>query len=181
MIVVEGPDGAGKTTLAKKLSAEFHGAYVHSIGPSPDYENWLLQHTAFVPTHAKTVNDRFFFSELVYGPIFRGKVCFEPQDLAFMLGNVLQCRPLIILCLPSRQHVVGQVVGREDQHIILGGGQWTEDTVQDVYSAYLDLYRGLEQLQYPFMFRYDFVEDSLDKVLDHVAEYLLEVHGIERE
>jgi energy-coupling factor transporter ATP-binding protein EcfA2 len=68
-IIIEGPDGAGKTTLARQL-AHLTGKAYHHEGPPPanpfqHYMNLLLR-------NEPTVFDRLFEGENIYGPILRG-------------------------------------------------------------------------------------------------------------
>jgi hypothetical protein len=69
-IIIEGPDGAGKTTLARQL-AHLTGKTYHHEGPPPagsafqHYMNLLLR-------NEPTVFDRLFEGENIYGPILRG-------------------------------------------------------------------------------------------------------------
>jgi hypothetical protein len=75
VIVLEGPDGGGKTTLANKLVKK--GFKYHHEGPPPpevvDLLAYYLQilYTAIEAPH-DTVFDRLWLGERIYGPICRG-------------------------------------------------------------------------------------------------------------
>ena len=90
LIVLEGPDGAGKTTLAKALMAGFYRKWksgtfkVEHRGPlSPDVDP-VDEYTLpdYDPTDKTNlvVCDRWHLSEAVYGQIYRGA---SRVDLAF--------------------------------------------------------------------------------------------------
>jgi len=69
--VLEGPDGAGKTTLAHQLCNTYELGLRH-FGPPvkpplEEYLHWLIDS----PTH-NLVIDRFHLGESVYGPMWRG-------------------------------------------------------------------------------------------------------------
>lgn len=70
LIVLEGVDGAGKTTLAEALG----GRYVHHSQPKghplEDYERELQYH---LPEDELLVVDRLHWGEMVYGPLYRGE------------------------------------------------------------------------------------------------------------
>jgi hypothetical protein len=74
VIILEGPDGGGKTTLANWM-AERHGAIVLHEGPPPPGAYKLHYYAAKLIKALKAkspiVFDRFHLGELVYGPIAR--------------------------------------------------------------------------------------------------------------
>lgn len=76
LIVLDGPDGAGKTTLAKQLVKAFGGCYYHLTYRFKD--NMFLYHTAALH-HALSksakqlvVIDRLWPSESIYADVYRG-------------------------------------------------------------------------------------------------------------
>lgn len=74
-ILVEGPDGAGKTTLSKNLAEAFGYEYVHFSYPKDEAEAKALFNTylTFIQTHDNCVVDRMFPSTMVYGAVLRGE------------------------------------------------------------------------------------------------------------
>lgn len=72
LIVLEGVDGAGKSTLAEALG----GTYLHHGPPEKDqpvlrqYEEAIQAHRA---ENALLVVDRLHYGEMVYGPVLRGE------------------------------------------------------------------------------------------------------------
>lgn len=73
-IVLEGCDGAGKTTLAKVLEEQHEMFYRHVSNPV-DYEDGKQQNLDFVNKMNKNTRllyDRGLLGEAIYGPIFRG-------------------------------------------------------------------------------------------------------------
>lgn len=92
IIILEGPDGAGKSTLAKNLEDQLYndggedGASVTLLhnGPpqpfdtEPPFVAYLNQIAGWAAIHGKYDNrhlivDRLHIGEKVYGPIFRGE------------------------------------------------------------------------------------------------------------
>lgn len=69
VIVLEGCDGAGKTTIADHLVACYGFQFVHS-SRAPDDVDLLQRHLAIIATPGRLALDRSFVSELVYGPVF---------------------------------------------------------------------------------------------------------------
>lgn len=102
MIILEGPDGTGKTTLAERLAKEFNRRVQHSGGPPKDQSDiFARQERAmqFALHNAPVVMDRVpAISERIYGPIIRGKDPFQGSDY---LPKLMQAMPLpLIYCRP---------------------------------------------------------------------------------
>lgn len=72
VVVLEGCDGAGKTTIAQHLEHHFGYTIVHSP-PTPADVDLVTRYTSLVTAPGRIVLDRSFVSELVYGPILRGR------------------------------------------------------------------------------------------------------------
>lgn len=71
LTVLEGPDKSGKTTVAKAL-AKAHGLdYVH-FGPPREADPAAAYVKFLINLKRPTVCDRFFVSEMIYGPLLRG-------------------------------------------------------------------------------------------------------------
>jgi len=73
-IIVEGADGTGKTTLIEYLMNQFHflRLIVNTLGPQQNFNTWWPLQLAQNTPPEVPIHDRFFYSELVYGPLFRG-------------------------------------------------------------------------------------------------------------
>ena len=131
LIILEGADGSGKTSLATRIRKDLdeYTLFLKSSGPPSigqlaDVIGWL----ASVPTRIPLVCDRLsVISEYVYGPIIRGKCLhgLTPEQIA----NWLRARPsLVIHCRPSysalaagvRKEVQMDGVILNHRHIIKG-------------------------------------------------------------
>lgn len=73
IIIIEGPDGAGKTTLANQLSRQTKYDIVHRSQPKTDDEkkHMMSEYVAAIKSSKNTILDRCWYSEMVYGPIMR--------------------------------------------------------------------------------------------------------------
>jgi hypothetical protein len=77
LILLEGPDGAGKTTLAQRLAFRMPGhADIRHCSqlkrdPMDEYSNDL--HMYAPGTHMNIIYDRHYIGELIYGPLYRGE------------------------------------------------------------------------------------------------------------
>ena len=86
LIIIEGMDNTGKSTLVKKLSSYLpHHEVVVSPGPCAEHVQWCKDELARTDSR---IYDRFpIFSETVYGNIIRGysDISNYLEDLLFML------------------------------------------------------------------------------------------------
>jgi thymidylate kinase len=72
VIVLEGCDGTGKTTLAHILATRHGYAVVHS-GRTPDDVDLVARYRSILAIPGKIALDRSFISELVHGPLQYGR------------------------------------------------------------------------------------------------------------
>lgn len=124
MIVIEGPDGAGKTTLINKLkedlSLPIHERSANSdASPTLDTEvtrganlaAWAYKDVITMPDQPLSIYDRHcLISEFVYGPIVRGYL--DPNMLSttvhFLIRQLAE-RCLVIFCRPDNEEIVNNV------------------------------------------------------------------------
>lgn len=101
LVILEGADGSGKTTLANRIRKEIDQYLLllrsngpPSIGQLADYIGWVdsLPHKLVLITDRNPI-----LSEAVYGPIIRGKClhALTVEQMARMFRNALivHCRP----------------------------------------------------------------------------------------
>lgn len=73
--ILEGPEAAGKSTLAKQLSEMHNAEIIHFDKPKTEAEK-LAMFDMYVRTiydNDNIILDRCWYSEMVYGPIMRDK------------------------------------------------------------------------------------------------------------
>jgi hypothetical protein len=140
MIIVEGPDGSGKSTLISRLGHQ--RVHLRSLrggvgGTTP--EGWgggrpvVDAYVHALDTHPpETAFDRFHLSELVYGPILRNTQLITPEILDALTNEINRRRIPVIVCLPSWETTYRNVTqpGRERP------GYQTDDFLRASYDAW---------------------------------------------
>lgn len=113
LIVIEGPDKTGKTTLAKAIAEQLGFEYKHFSAPkgSPanEYIDFLLK------LKRPTVCDRFHLGELVYGPMFRGKAGITPLELV-TIERVMRLKQTVIIHAVTNMTLANQRLIHSTQH-----------------------------------------------------------------
>lgn len=137
IIVLEGPDGAGKTVLAKMLCDRYGLEYRHE-GPPPK-NVWALAHYGAAYFDAVLVNmsgpgvvlDRFALGERVYGPMYRGHDDLGDEGWAIIKANLDLVAAYRILCLPPRDVCKAAWSSGREEMIK------DEEVFDDIYSAWV--------------------------------------------
>lgn len=103
--VLEGPDAAGKTSLARRLNDHF---YVHQ-GPYKNdvlRETMSLLHSAPGRDGVNVVADRLHYGEEIYGPILRDRCKLDAADKRMIQRFLLGHRGVAVLVMPSLETVI---------------------------------------------------------------------------
>lgn len=136
-IILEGPDGAGKTTLAEQLKGK---GYWYHHEKQPTETNMLVKYAStFLNTtrhrEMPVVFDRLHVGELVYGPIMRGNDrMFGIQGLE-LLELLLKAKgALTVMCLPPYEACKGNWQDRQGQEYVE-----KEHLFKAVYDCYKEL------------------------------------------
>lgn len=74
-LIIDGPDGGGKSTLAKRIAEQSGFEIIHFSYPKTEEEkaNMFKMYTDAIYKHDNVIFDRSWYSEMVYGRILRGK------------------------------------------------------------------------------------------------------------
>jgi energy-coupling factor transporter ATP-binding protein EcfA2 len=109
VIILEGPDGSGKTTLAKLLAHQTGGRYVHE-GPPP-VDGCVLQYYAdkllrYLRADRPVILDRFYLGEHVYGPVSRDKDRLGKRGVRMMRRITEAYQVMEVTCLPPWETVL---------------------------------------------------------------------------
>ena len=176
MFIVEGPDGAGKTTLIKNLGGEVF-AHLKSLrggtgegvggGWANPGEDTLNAYTRQIMAAKRSTNahraafDRFHISERIYGPMLRGKQDMSHFDLSQVCKMLLTYNVPIIMCLPSLVTCMANVrqEGRERP------SYQTDQFLWEAYHRYWEVLAEVEKMQkewgVPLITHYDYKRHAL--------------------
>lgn len=125
MIICEGPDGSGKTSLVNRLATDLR-IPVHERSANSDSsatldikgasrgENlamWAYNDVTTMPDQKFSIYDRHcLISEYVYGPIVRGYL--DPNMLSptvhFLIRQLAE-RSFVVFCRPSNEQIVNNI------------------------------------------------------------------------
>lgn len=126
IVILEGPDGCGKTTLANKLIELNNGVgeYIHATyrfkNKMPLYHAAILRKALKLSKNKLVIIDRLHISEYIYAKVFRGGTKWPWQLRVF---NCI-CDSLnipIVICIPSS---------------LERGIQWFEQVKKDRYEMF---------------------------------------------
>lgn len=138
MIICEGPDGGGKSTLARKIASELNLQIAPRVVGADtkamlDIKHWTEENVrqGFQPL----VYDRHrLISEPIYGPILRNRA--EPgfDSPVWMTRMMLQfyvtCKPVIVYAIPPLDIVKKNVIEGVDDNSV------PAPHIEKIYSAY---------------------------------------------
>lgn len=141
MIVIEGCDGTGKTSLIQRLSKDLkipihERASSSREGPRADLYEWAVRDVGTWEDQPIALYDRHpFISEYIYGPIIRGFVDDRFFSLeALQITRRFATNAMVILCDPGDDEVKHNLTSSTDNQ--MGG-------VLDNHRLILMSYRSL--------------------------------------
>lgn len=165
VIILEGSDGSGKTTVAKNLESLYnsHGFNVEMwhYGPhSPDKTSvqeyleplidWCEEQRDFA--HKVLIIDRFHLGELVYGPVLRGFSQMTDDQYEYIEHYLDKIGAIRLYVRPARSVVLERfrqrgddlvdigkimdIIGRYDR-LVAHSGKWTQvgGDLQNIFRA----------------------------------------------
>lgn len=150
-IIIEGPDGAGKTTLIEKLSKHFEAkgsaVSVHAHGPylgSKEITHQYLRSLEMASEGSDTsvvIMDRAWYSEPIYGNRMRGGSRISAADLAYLEFKAAPLPTLVICCLaPVDDCVTAYKARRELEYLP------NEELLRAVHQDYHDWFTRFYKL-----------------------------------
>lgn len=124
--IIEGPDGAGKTTLVNKILKTTPGATTFHFGaPKSEEEDlnyWMLYYDVITKRNPNSVVifDRSWFSDMVYGPVMRGHTAMKAQTSDMLAKTVIDYGGGIIIYCTAATHVLWERCNKRGEDDITG-------------------------------------------------------------
>lgn len=147
VIVLEGPDGAGKTTLAEHICEKYDGLYVHRTW-SKTMDVWehhteglRIAHDNY--KHRLVVIDRLYPSEMIYGRSLRNGGQYKGHNARSMERVLARMGAVMGLVIP---HDIQYVVDTHARKFKAGLEHFP--TVEDIAVRYVDWMEGSSDERY---------------------------------
>ena len=172
IIVLDGPDGSGKTTLGNELVKQLGAKYLHLTYRWGSKMN--LYHTAALyyilreATKRPVVLDRWWMSELVYADVYRNGSkwpllyrMFEKAAIRHGITYVM-CRPVDREAYV--EHFKRLKESREEMY---------SDNMEKVYDGFRDIEHKLKNQNHPHLLTYDWMQSGqyVPEVAKNIYEF----------
>ena len=133
-IIVEGPDGSGKSTLMEHLAINYGSRVAWIAGfkhqyEEPNYVKWLTYQMTREDNGLIPMHDRLFYSELVYQPIFRPEDMVIPGIFADSVKEILRREAFLIYCHVPYDQLVKYATNKEQMPGVM-------DNLRKIYQGY---------------------------------------------
>lgn len=121
IIIIEGIDGSGKTTLANQLHEQTKYPIIHRTKPDnqEDKDAMLMSYIATLKEGGNAIFDRCWYSEMAYGPVMRDdSVITYPQ--MYELERLIARRSggIIIYCTGKTKELWRRATKRGEDYIV---------------------------------------------------------------
>lgn len=166
IIFIEGPDGAGKTELVKKLQDEGYGPIVR-LPKSQEFfkkgnieeASWIFNNTLAQLTNKNSfIVDRGYFSSLVYSKVYKRKT-----DLSYIWNIHKKLKPIVIF-LDAKDSILFK---RRPVDAVIKSKERLK-----VNDEYRKIYRKLKTKKFDCIYRIDTSTMSLPEVYQKATKYI---------
>lgn len=136
IIIIEGPDGSGKTSLANQISEQTGWPILHRDKPKTDEEKVAMynNYMQIACSSRNVIMDRSLYSELVYGPIMRDKSVISFYQMYTLERRMATSGAMIIYCTDKEAALWKRATKRGEGYIT------SRNDFKAICEAYDDLF-----------------------------------------
>ncbi len=118
-IILVGPDGAGKTTLAKKLAHYLNLQYIKRDKPENDDDkiNMFESYMKVATTRDNVIYDRYLYCEKVYGPVMRDENIVTWSQIYAVEAELIKKGAIIIHCTDTTDALWARCNDRGEDYV----------------------------------------------------------------
>lgn len=137
IIILEGPDGGGKSTLAQKLQKQTGFTLLHRSQPKSeeDKARMMDEYMQVIKSGKNCIFDRCWYSEMVYGPVMRDASVIDYPQMYALEKQLANKGALIIHCTSDLNTLWKRCLYRGEDYVVDKG-------------TYLKIYNAYNQLMY---------------------------------
>lgn len=119
IIIIEGPDGSGKTTLANKLSEQTGYPIEHRSKPETEEEKKKMydMYLQMCKSKRNVILDRCWYSEIVYGTVMRDASMISIYDMYALEKQLSKVGALLIYCTDTESALWRRATKRGEDYI----------------------------------------------------------------
>ena len=176
LIILDGPDGAGKTTLAKRIIERHGGTYLHLTyrwkNNMFEYHTAALHHAISKCEKELVIIDRLWMSEVIYSTVYRGKS--QWPHMGRMMDRVIRKHAgMYVMCFAESMKFHNDMFMKLKTERV----EMYNDTA-DVWALYYTLYHGgLTQSEYGIDYFEDLAQGPGMKARGDVWKYSIDNEG----
>lgn len=149
VLIIEGPDGSGKTTLAEQLSRQTGWPIEHRSKPETpeEKERMMGEYIQLVKSSRNVILDRCWYSEMVYGPVMRDQAYIDYPQMYELERQLAKHGAVIIYCTGPKAALWMRATRRGEDYI----------TSRENFNAICDTYDKLMECpHYVPVVRYEY-------------------------
>jgi thymidylate kinase len=184
IFVFEGPDGAGKTTLALELQKYVGARYLHLTYRFRDkmdlYHYAAIRLAAHLAQHQPVVVDRWWISEILYAEAYRGGSPFIKRH--FLLEHIAtKIGVVYVACVPGdRDQYLDNYRGLRETRTTAELKRDPLEGVEKVYDLYVDFFKTYLELKenvchYDMFQNFNTNEVSRGLIMRNICQNVLEM------
>jgi thymidylate kinase len=152
MIIIEGPDAAGKSTFVDYIRKNSKVGLLKPFYPKQNQLSYYLHSPA---QYTNFYLERYYISELVYPQFKPGRNKMQPWHQFLIEAGMMPFAPVIIYVRPAKETIIKNIKNRGDDYVNL------DDIDQMLY--YYD--EVIDNSYFP-VFTYDYEENHLETFLE---------------